>query len=68
MITEKLLMKPIEVAESLGISRGSAYELIASGRLPGVVRIGKSVRVSTEKLRDWVKSASEDAQQGEARS
>jgi excisionase family DNA binding protein len=43
-----------QVADLLGISRAKAYQLIASGELPGIVRIGRSVRVSRASLEAWV--------------
>lgn len=52
---DKLLLRPNEAAEVLGIGRTRTYELLARGDLPGVVRIGKSVRISAESLRDWVR-------------
>jgi excisionase family DNA binding protein len=50
---EPLLLKPMDVAEHLGISKSKVYELLASGALPSI-RIGKSIRVPTEELRKWV--------------
>jgi len=50
---EKLLLRPAEAAEVIGVGRSKAYELIASGELPSV-RIGGSVRVPVEKLREWI--------------
>jgi excisionase family DNA binding protein len=50
---EKLLLKPAEVAELLGVARTRAYELIGSGKLP-TVTVGSSVRVPAEALRRWV--------------
>lgn len=50
---DKLLLRPVEVAEVLGIGRSKAYELIASGALPAV-HIGASVRVPLDKLRVWI--------------
>jgi excisionase family DNA binding protein len=49
----RLLLRPAEAAEILGLGRSKAYELIASGVLPSV-RIGKSIRVPAESLRQWV--------------
>ena len=46
---EKLLLRPVEAAEAIGISRSKIYELLASGELPSV-RIGASVRVPVEAL------------------
>ncbi len=56
---EKLLLRPIEVTVTLGISRARVYELIASKELP-CVRIGRSVRVPAEALKLWI----EDRQDG----
>ncbi len=47
--TARLLLRPAEVAESLGIGRSKVYELISSGRLPSI-RIGGSLRVPIDKL------------------
>ncbi|MCP4610026.1 MAG: helix-turn-helix domain-containing protein [Planctomycetes bacterium] len=49
----KLLLRPAECCEALGISRSRIYELIASGELPSV-RIGRSVRVPVRALEKWV--------------
>jgi len=48
-----LLLKPTEVAEQLRISRAKCYTLIASRDIPSV-KVGSSVRVSSEALRDWI--------------
>jgi excisionase family DNA binding protein len=50
---ERLLLRPVEAAEAIGISRSKIYELLASGELPSV-RIGASVRVPVEALRAWI--------------
>ena len=50
---DRLLLRPVEVSELLGIGRSRAYELIASGILPSI-RIGSSVRVPVEALRAWI--------------
>jgi excisionase family DNA binding protein len=50
---DKLLLRPVEAAEAIGISRSKIYELLASGVLPSV-RIGTSVRVPVEALRAWI--------------
>lgn len=59
---EQVLLRVDEVARALGIGRSQAYELCASGRLP-VVRIGRSVRVPADALREWVR---QQTQQGDA--
>jgi excisionase family DNA binding protein len=53
METKTLLLKPTEVAEQLRISRAKTYTLIASKDIPSV-KVGSSVRVSSEALREWI--------------
>jgi excisionase family DNA binding protein len=50
---DRLLLRPVEAAETLGVSRSRIYELIAQGELPSI-RIGGSVRVPVDALRDWI--------------
>jgi excisionase family DNA binding protein len=50
---EKLLLRPIEAADAIGVGRSQIYQLLKSGQLPSV-RIGKSVRVPVNSLRDWI--------------
>lgn len=57
---EKLLLRPVEVSELLGIGRSRAYELIASGVLPSI-RIGSSVRVPVDSLKAWIENQSQEA-------
>ncbi len=47
---ERLLLRPIEAAEAIGVGRSKVYELLASGELPSI-RIGSSVRVPLDSLR-----------------
>ena len=56
--TDRLLLRPGEVADALGIGRSKAYELIAGGTIPSV-RIGGSVRVPAEALRAWIEQLAE---------
>lgn len=49
-----LLLRVSEVARRLSISRSRAYELVANGTIPGVVRLGSSVRVRKADLEAWV--------------
>ena len=46
---EKLLLKPTEAADALGVSRSTIYELVAAGTVPSV-RLGRSVRVPVASL------------------
>ena len=50
---EKLLLKPAEVTEILGICRSRIYEMLATGELPSV-RIGRSLRIPVDALKEWV--------------
>ena len=50
---DRLLLRPMEAAEAIGVGRSKVYELLASGELPSI-RIGGSVRVPVSKLRDWI--------------
>jgi excisionase family DNA binding protein len=49
----RLLYRPMEAAEKLGISRTKLYELIAAGEIPAVL-VGKRMRVPVLALREWV--------------
>lgn len=51
---DRALIRIPEAAKRLSISRTSAYELAAQGRLPGVVRIGKSIRVATKAIDEFI--------------
>lgn len=50
---KKMLLKPMEAAEVLGIGRSLMYELIACGDMPSI-RIGRCIRISSEALEQWV--------------
>ena len=50
---EKLLLRPIEAAEALGVGRSTIYELVAEGTVPSV-RLGRLLRVPAASLRDLV--------------
>jgi excisionase family DNA binding protein len=52
-IVDRLLLRPIEAAEAIGVGRSKIYELLAAGELPSI-RIGGSVRVPVDGLRDWI--------------
>ena len=49
----RLLMRPAEVVDLLGISRTKVYALIASGELPSM-KVGESVRVPVAALQRWL--------------
>ncbi len=50
---DQMLLRAEEVQRVLGLGRSKIYEMIAAGELP-VVRIGRSVRVPADALRQWV--------------
>ena len=60
---EKLLLKPSEVAQILGIGRSLIYELIARKEIPSI-RLGRCIRVPSESLQRWLKS--QESQSSEA--
>ena len=51
--TEKLLLRPAEAAEQLGVSRTRCYQLLKSGTIPSV-KIGSSIRIPTGQLKAWI--------------
>ncbi len=53
MNDHRLLLRPHEAGDALGVSRSKVYELIASGELPSI-RLGGSVRVPLEALHAWI--------------
>lgn len=57
------LLTPLEVARELRCSRSKVYELLATGGIPGAIKIGGSVRVSRTALERWIaRSAGEPIQ------
>ncbi len=53
--TERALLLTIsEAAWAIRVSRSRMYELLARNEIPGVVRIGRSVRISRRSLEAWV--------------
>jgi excisionase family DNA binding protein len=51
--TTRLLYRPAEAADAIGISRAKRYALIAAGVIPSV-RVGQSIRVPVKALNDWI--------------
>ena len=56
---EKLLFRPSEAAEVLGLSRSTVYALVARGELPAV-RVGHSIRVRAADLTAWLRRLTKD--------
>jgi excisionase family DNA binding protein len=57
---DKILLRPAEAAELLGVSRSKVYQLLAVGTLPRV-RVGLSLRIPTKALQRWVERQLEEA-------
>ena len=57
---DKLLLTIPEAAAQLGLGRSKMYQLIGEGLIP-VVRLGRSVRVSSKALEDLVARLQEEA-------
>jgi excisionase family DNA binding protein len=55
----KLLIKVEEAGKLISVGRAKAYQMAQSGEMPGVVRMGRSVRVSAAALGDWVRKQTE---------
>jgi prophage regulatory protein len=61
---ERLLLKPMEVTQVLGIGRSLVYELIARKEIPSV-RLGRCIRVPADSLKRWLKDQEAQRQNGE---
>jgi len=59
-VVERLLLRIDEVSATLGIGRTKVFALVKSGELP-VVRVGRSIRVPREVLREWIWQRTEGA-------
>lgn len=57
----KLALNITETAEVLSLSRQSVYKLIQSDKTFPAFHIGKSVRISAEGLREWVRNQNGEA-------
>lgn len=64
--SERLLLRPAEVAALIGTSRSTAYELIAAGTWR-IVRMGnRGIRVLRRDLERWVEEQAGSAGEGQA--
>ncbi len=50
---ERLMLKPLEAAEAIGMGRTAFYRLVKAGQIPAC-RVGKSIRIPVNALREWV--------------
>jgi excisionase family DNA binding protein len=51
----RLLLRPEEGAEAIGVSRARFYELLAAGTIKSI-KIGRSRRVPVSELTRWVET------------
>jgi len=56
-----ILLRVPAAARRLDISRSHAYALARIGALPGVVRLGRSIRVSVRGIDDWIQQERQGA-------
>lgn len=54
-LSQRLLARPEEAAELLGVGRSTIYELMRAGELH-VVHIGRAARIPIQDLRLWVEA------------
>jgi excisionase family DNA binding protein len=65
MDMDRLMLKPAEAAELLGIGRTKVYELIRADLIP-YRRVGKPLRVPVALLKAWVEAPENREQLREA--
>ncbi len=53
-ISAPLLLRQKEVARLLNVSDRKAYLLMVSGEIPGVMRLGRCLRVHRPTLEKWI--------------
>jgi excisionase family DNA binding protein len=54
MTMNKKLLTPKDVAAWLSIPLSTVYDYLRDGTLPGLVKIGRLVRVDADKLEKWL--------------
>jgi excisionase family DNA binding protein len=60
---EQILLRVGDAAEAISMSRAKVYSLIALGEIPSV-RLGKSLRVPVDALRESIRQRMEAQSQG----
>jgi excisionase family DNA binding protein len=56
-LSQRLLLRPDEVAAILGLGRSTIYELLRAGELP-TVHIGRAARIPARDLQRWIERRS----------
>ena len=59
MDMDKLLLRPSEAADVLGLGRAKVYQMCASGELP-VIRFGRSVHVPAAQLKALIQRLADE--------
>lgn len=54
-----LLLRDHEVAQILNVSKSKAYLMMVSGEVPGVMRLGRCLRVHRPTLERWITEQAE---------
>lgn len=52
--SDALLLRDHEVARLLNVSKTKAYLMMASSEIPGVMRLGRCLRVHRPTLEKWI--------------
>jgi excisionase family DNA binding protein len=52
---EVILLRAVQVARLLGLSRAQIYAMMSDGTLP-IIRIGRAVRVPKHALATWIRA------------
>ena len=58
LVEDKILMRPRETAEALGIGLSKTYQLLATGELPSI-RVGRNIRIPVDALKAWIQERQE---------
>lgn len=57
---EKEMLRPVEVASLLGVTKGRVYQLIAAKELPAI-RVGGALRIPRAAWQAWLRQCSTEA-------
>jgi excisionase family DNA binding protein len=57
---ERLLIRPADAFEIIGVSRSTGYALIAAKDIPSV-KIGRSIRIPVDQLHTWIENKVREA-------
>lgn len=53
-VSEPLLLRVEEAARIAGVGRSTIYEMVARKQMPGVVKLGRSLRIKRRDLEAWI--------------